>query len=981
MANGSASNASHERLKVRLLGTIDISPNAGGALTRGAREVLAYLVLNGSSRRSKLAAAAWPEVEESQALFYLRRALSELRKNLGQEAERLQSPSQAIIGFDLEGVEVDLFQFQEAIKRQDFDGAFAMYQEEILSGIQSSWAEEHKEAIESEFRRQLMQAGHLAAGMGDSARAMELWRRSIQIKPTDESAWQTLIRTQVREGNIAEAKATLAECEAVMRRKLARGVSTRTRSLVDNLSPASTLDLGPLPPALGEMVGRQDLVADVLADLGQRSLVTLTGVGGVGKTRLALEVARRSKSQFPDGVCFVELAPLSEDRVTDEIAKLLGFRSQGGAPWRVALQALGNRKLLLILDNAEHVMPQVSRAVEEFLTYVPQSSVLVTSRIPIGLANEVRKRMPSLHPSTAYALFCQRARAAHSSFQPSEAAERLCALLDGIPLAIELTAAHAGNVPIHELSEEFARDLALDSPGHQRAGRHETMRAAILASIQAIPEDLKNQFIRLSVFAGGFTLDAAQSVANLTPSKLGTLTDRSLMEFDGARYRILEPVRQLGRELLVEAGHEGEALEKMIAHFAEKAIRLFDGPFLYDRNPELFSKLRAAWTPDDPNLRLCLDVLRSRGEEYSDRSMAIWLQRIWLRVIDHSDEEARAWLPRLEAKAEPFTSRTEAWWWFTVGTYSGWNDELVRGPDLLRRTAARCEELGYRDIYAEIAAAMLIRTLIDPRTGVVRMGSELAVELFQELGQEEQYLYALTEYAERLHYLGSLDEANEIVERVERASRANKFLRSRAVALRILSRRETTLEGKLRLMNEAVTLQRGRGHWAEVHTLRAIARLLRLEGTPQDEIAAWQDCLECAHRIGYRGSVAEAHLDLADAYRRAGMCVDAWRTIATAIEIIVSLGRPVFLNQTIAILSGMALEMGDASCAAAAYEYARLAQSRGELDLNHRVTTHLTTVEQYLRSTAPPPENSVRFSTPDDVIQYAQSQWASAYTA
>jgi predicted ATPase/DNA-binding SARP family transcriptional activator len=981
MVNPKESNAIPNPLRVRLLGAIDLQPNAAGPLTRGAREVLAYLALHGSSRRSVVATSIWPEVEETQALFYLRRALSELRKNLGTHSERILTPSQSVLDLNLDGVQVDVFRLRNLLQRQELSEALELHQAGFLDGVESPWATLAREELDAEVLKQFSQIGHLAAGMGDAKKAEEVWRQALQVKPADETIWQAIIRLRLREGDTQGAQSVFKECDAVLRANLGRSAGGRTRALLETASAGAALEFPSLPPVLGDIVGRQDFLADVLADLAPKTVVTLIGAGGVGKTRLAIEVARRAGSQFSDGVCFVELAPASSERVPDEIAKALGFRSPGGSPWRTALQSLGARRLLLVLDNAEHVLPAVARCVEEFLTAVPQSSVLVTSRTSLGLANETRKRMPSLEKATAYALFCQRARQASSHFQPSEAAEKLCALLDGIPLAIELTAAHAGSVPMHELSEELAKDLALDAPGNVRAGRHETMRAAILASVQAIPEELKDRFLRLSVFSGGFSLEAAMAVADLGPSKVATLIDRSLIEFDGSRYRMLEPVRQLSQELLRDAGKLDATVDRFVEFFGKRSVSLFDGPFLYDRDPIRFSQLRSHWTPEDPNMRQCLSILEERGEQFGDMSMGIWLVRIWFRVIDHSEQEAVQWLPRLETSPTDFVTKLQAWWWYTIGTISVWNDAVERGPALLRRVAVRCWELGFRDVHAEVAASMLAERIADPRTGEERIGYALAVDLFRDLGIQEAYLYARIKLAECVHCWDQTEDAYAIAAEVEQATARGESLRARIIALRLLAWREETLGAKLRLLREAINLQKAQGHWAEVHTWRAMARLLTREGDAADEIEAWKSCLECARRVGYRGSVAEAHLDIAGAYLRAGNQAEAWLSMATAVEAIVTLGRPVFLNQAIAILSGMALSMGDHKGAVAAYRYAQHAAERGEIDLNFRVQGQIAIVEEFLKSCETPAEESVRFSTPDDVIHYVQAQWSACHLA
>ena len=158
--------------------------------------------------------------------------------------------------------------------------------------------------------------------------------------------------------------------------------------------------------------------------------------------------------------------------------------------------------------------------------------------------------------------------------------------------------------------------------------------------------------------------------------------------------------------------------------------------------------------------------------------MAIWLLRIWLRIVDHSDEAAREWLPILEARQNPISSRMEAWWWFTVGSYSCWNDQTERGPALLQRVAAECSRLGYQDILAETALALQKHDLVDPRDGALKNGASLAVELFAELGDREAHVHAQIKYAEYLTGVGQIEEAIKIAEEVEESTCSIKSVRA-----------------------------------------------------------------------------------------------------------------------------------------------------------------------------------------------------------
>jgi predicted ATPase/class 3 adenylate cyclase len=351
--------------------------------------------------------------------------------------------------------------------------------------------------------------------------------------------------------------------------------------------PLRSLDVLPmnLPVQLTSFIGRDDDVKAVQDLLSGHRSVTLTGVGGVGKTRLALQVAADALDRFDDGVWLVELAPVGDQsRVVEEIASVLSIDTPRGRTVEQALlDAIRTRSLLVLLDNCEHVLGETCRIAEQMLRAAPGLSVLATSREPLGMAGEHVMAVRSLDPENSVRLFVDRAGSADSTFELSEEdaerVEHLCRRLDGMPLAIELAAARVRMFSPEELADRLDQRFRLLTGGRASVERHQTLRAAIDWSYELLSERDRMVFDQLSVFAGGCDLDAAHAVCALDAVEdadvvdaLASLIDKSLLVAErsasGTRYRQLETVRQYAEEQLMAAGEADRARERHARHYA-----------------------------------------------------------------------------------------------------------------------------------------------------------------------------------------------------------------------------------------------------------------------------------------------------------------------------------------------------------------------------------------------------------------------------
>ncbi|MGC4877076.1 BTAD domain-containing putative transcriptional regulator [Micromonospora sp. DT43] len=352
-----------------------------------------------------------------------------------------------------------------------------------------------------------------------------------------------------------------------------------------------------LPSQLTTFVGREEELTRVGALLGERRLVTLTGPGGAGKTRLAIEAAGRSDGE----VCLVELAGLADGSdVPQAVLSALGLRDAGlrapAEPGRQAIdrlvEALAERRLLLVLDNCEHVVADAARLAARLLGACPALRVLATSREPLGLAGEALCQLSGLTlppPDTltedadeyaAVRLFVQRAADVAPDFTVTSAnvdvVLRICRTLDGLPLAIELAAARLRALPVAEVAARLDDRFRLLSMGSRAVSpRHRSLRAVVEWSWDLLDDAERTLARRLTVFAGGATLEGAGRVSGLPSAEfvdaLSGLVDKSFVELSGGRYRMLETVRAFCAERLAEAGEADQLRRAHTSYFLEFA--------------------------------------------------------------------------------------------------------------------------------------------------------------------------------------------------------------------------------------------------------------------------------------------------------------------------------------------------------------------------------------------------------------------------
>ena len=422
------------------------------------------------------------------------------------------------------------------------------------------------------------------------------------------------------------------------------------------------------PVYLTRFVGRETQVAEVQGLLGQDRLVTLTGAGGIGKTRLAVQVTANTTGAFGGGQWYVDLAPITDSALVPvTAARALGLPDQPGrSATETVLRFIGDRHMLMVLDNCEHLLDATATLTTALLDACPGLTVLATSREPIGVPGEVTWRVPPLSlANEAVELFTDRARHARHDFavtgDTAATAREICQRLDGMPLALELAAARVRALTMSEILDTLHDRFRLLTGGARTAvRRQQTLRASVDWSYALLTEPEQVVFRRLAVFVGGFDLNAAQAVAGdgeLHPHQildlLTLLVDKSLVVAENnsgrTRYRLMETVRQYAMEKLGGAGEADKVRDRHRDHYTAMAAVL-DEPF----TKESLRVVEQAETEFD-NLRAAFGWSRERNATEDALRLVSSLQPLWLsrgRIL-----EGLSWLYAIPADETQYASR------------------------------------------------------------------------------------------------------------------------------------------------------------------------------------------------------------------------------------------------------------------------------------------------------------------------------------
>jgi predicted ATPase/DNA-binding SARP family transcriptional activator len=837
-------------LRLRLLDSFELR-NDDDALTglpKRVQAIVAYLVLQRgrAAARDRVASLIWPDRAIEQARQSLRQGLLVLRSTLGPRERERVAATPAGLAFDLRGLEVDVLQFETLARSRnltDLEAAAALYGGALLADV-SLPSEPFEDWLDME-RRQLhamaadvllaLAQGHAAAGRTDAALAAG--RRLAALDPLREEAHRLLMQLHSAAGQRTLALRQFALCTQILERELGVAPESETvqlartieqsdaRATVRRMSVPGDVALHNLPAQPTALIGRGAEIARIEKTLPDHRLLTLTGEGGIGKTRLALEIGTRALASYRDGVWLVDLAPLSDpDLVPSAVATALGVDIGGsGDPCAVLARRVRSSELLIVLDNCEHVIAAAAHLAETLLGGAAKVRVLATSREPLDVAGEevFRLRLLSLPPegtsraedvlaSDAVQLFVERARSDGAGFMLDDrnaaAAAEICRRLDGIPLALELVASRVPALGIDVLADRLAARFSVLTFG-RRGGdpRHRTLQATLDWSYGLLSEADQTVLRCLAIFAGGCTLEAAEAVvqeAGITAiavvGHLASLVAKSLLRLDAAedqvRYRLLE----ITRAHVLEKLEEGEKQD------------------LQRRHAAFFCALMSRADAEH-------DILPS----------ASWTRRYVLEIDNVRAALDWAFGQNGDAAIAAALAGSSNWLWRRLGL-------LAEGRRRIEHALGRIGVAAAPSVVARLHMAHAFLAFVSPHAAIA--AADRAIALYRELNDPRRLGWSLVQRAQPLIWLkrfeeahGTLAEAREILE-AEGPSKALVVCIGRQGLL--AQSRGADLDAAHALHERAISLARALGDEANEHLAAVnLSELLLWRGAIDEAIA------------------------------------------------------------------------------------------------------------------------------------------------
>jgi predicted ATPase/DNA-binding SARP family transcriptional activator len=918
--------------------------------TRQGRLVLARLALaDGQVDRDHLADLIWPDVLPSAWERDLAVVVSKLRRLLGTApdparavikggtgAYELILPAGSVV--DVRQAAADPERARAALEGGRLDEALitAAHAAEtarrpFLPGATAMWVDERREWLRAVLVRALAVQVEVAIRRSDPA-GLAAAAEATAVDPTSVRAYANHMRLCLAVSEPAAALAVYRRYRDVVVDELGLPAAPELEALAaaarGGAERATRTDAVTLPVAATSFVGRERSLRDITVAFESARLVTVTGPAGVGKSRLALEAARELSKQHRDGVRTCELAQVSHPTgVVSAVATSLGVVSEPGADVEQSLvAALAGRRMLLLVDNCEHLLPTLVPLLESIIALCPYLCVLATSRERLTAEGETVLPLEPLElpekdtdpraawarPAPALELLADRIAAVRPGFEPMPeeqvAMTAMCHRLDGLPLAIELAAARMASMSAVEVVSRLDRRLAVLTRGRRTApARHQTLRAAIEWSYHLLDEPERNAFERVSTFLGGFDLRAAermlgdQANPDQVADLIAALVEKSLLTLDArgpvTRYTMLETLREFACERLAE---RGEVENTSLAH-AEYFAALADQASTQIRGPH-----EAAWVArldtDLANMRAAQVWTRRAGRFDLAGRMAAGLT--WF-AFWRMRAEVFSWAERLAAAAGEGSARLAPQALAAAGRGAWLRGDLKRSELLAQRAiAAAPDDPAARFGWHILGDVGLFSGRLDPALDAFEQADRLA----ERAG--DLYHRALLRGCQALVRSYSGDPAAASIRAAESRALARDAANPTAQAW------SDFVTGEVLMTADPD---------------RALTYLERAAATARDldnefiRGVAGLSAVSLRARHGDPAAASRAFVDLIDRWERGGNWRQQWTTMRHLVELFVRLGR----HQAAGVVLG-AIETHDADNVYGA-DAERLAKLRGEL--------------------------------------------------
>jgi predicted ATPase/DNA-binding SARP family transcriptional activator len=990
LTEGDRANSGDTGFFVQLFGAMAVRSN-GQLLpkmrTRKDQWLLALLVLHAIDspvERLWLAGTLWPEASEAAAQSNLRRSLSILRDALGAEAGRILSPTPRTLRIDMTGAQSDVTAFDAAARRNDEESlvrAVEQYRSPLLLGCVEEWVVPLRDTRQQAVIRILEKLAGLARERDDQRSAADYLVRAHELDPHRETTVRDLMATLAAQGRHAAAAETFRRFRQRLHRdihaepdpetiRLHRQVLREGRLRAessqadtrDTQSPregdSATTDNGllalnrkpALPAPLTDLIGREQEVKDVVSKLADHRLVTLTGPGGVGKTRLAVAAAAAAEEdgRFYDGIYFFRLAPLlvADVLVPTIVAALLGNRAADALKASVSqnnveaplLHALRDRHVLLVWDNCEHLLEETARLAGVLLQACPHVHVLATSRQSLGEQGEVVVPVEPLAERDAAALFAERASSASGGQFAADANDRavvqICRLVQGMPLALEMAAAWANALSLNDIASRLADQLRLLLPADPRASdrrqprkasRRQTLDTVLEGSFRLLEADEATLLRALSCFSGGWTLsDAARLTEDdelNTLDTLAQLVDKSLIyrerpaaqgtDAADSRYDMLTMVAQYTRDRALKDEADTSFIE------------------LQNRHRDLFLDL----------------VETAKPHLAGGREQAYWLNRLdadhnnMRAALRHCRDQIARDEPDGAAKGLRIAAALGPFWSLRgyIGEGIGWLDAMITAgqPDDAAYPEACFEACGFLTFRGDLAAA-------------TRYG-EAALTAYERRGNENGRAATLLRLSYIHLILGHADESATLLGKALALQQRTGDQSGEAATreqLAYVARESGRFAVSAAHLTEAVRLYRQIGNrTGEASALGGLGAQFATQGNYASARSNLERSLQIYRTVGVRAGQSWCLASLADVERESGNLPEAHTLLEQALTINQEIDNQGGVAWNLTTLADIIRRLGDLATARQTAERAlRTARDAGMYSLEPQIYLALSVV-------------------------------------
>ena len=749
------------RLALHLLGPpkleIDDSPITTDR--RKALALLVYLALNrGRHTRDFLSALLWPEYDQSKAFTNLRHILWETQQAIGEvwivaDRETLGLNTDANVWLDVAHFEslinASCAHTDISLRISLLIDSVTIYRNHFLTGFSlkdapnfNEWAFAESENLRGKLVTALTLLSDDLCSSDQAETAIPHARRLIALDPLNEASHRQMMKIYIEAGQHNAALKQYQACEQILRKELGVDPQPETRALYKQIRKGEITttqftkpkeSIAPphnLPFQVSKFIGRERELAEINNLIKDHRLVTLTGTGGIGKTRLSLKTGEQLINAYANGIWFVELASLTDPALVPQtVAKLFQLVEQAGESLTEKLiRVLRSKNMLLILDNCEHLLDACAQLADALLRNCPYVKILATSREALGITGEAQYHVPSLVlPNVqqvleqllrfeSVQLFEERARLVNENFsltmENASSIVRICSRLDGIPLAIELSAARVNLLSTEQIASRLDESFNLLTGGSRTTlPRHQTLRASIDWSWNLLSVSEQVLLRRLAIFAGGWTLDAAESVCTGHDIELKQVFDmmtqlvaKSLVVANQeagpeGRYYVLEMIRQYAYEKLIASDEEEIIHAQHLNYFLNLSEQI---------ERELVGYYQMEWfaraNDDRNNLRVALEYASKTNNAEAGLYISARLIKFW-EYFDNN--EGARWLAEFTHKPESKEyPRARAKALYTQGWFMSLSNQL----DTARSAAEECLVLcrAYGDQYCEVDGLYLL---------------------------------------------------------------------------------------------------------------------------------------------------------------------------------------------------------------------------------------------------------------------------------